>query len=106
MNHDPLNATVPAHAPGLGPSRALAPEPGGEPPPTPGGDTGHRGEPRLVEPAGRGRLATYGYVRPRCPRCRTYDLHKHRSERDQGDGTGMSWNTCNRCGHRFKVLLM
>jgi len=106
MNHDPSNAPVPAHAAHVPPSRQPAPEGGHEPPPASGGDTAPRGEPRLVEPAGRGRLATYGYDRPRCPECRTFDLRKHRSKRDQGDGTGMSWVTCNRCGHRFKVLLM
>jgi hypothetical protein len=106
MNHDPSTAPVAASAAHDPPSRQPAPEGGHEAPPASGGDTPQRGEPRLVEPAGRGRLATYCYDRPRCPRCRTYDLHKHRSKRDQGDATGMSWVTCNRCGHRFKVLLM
>jgi hypothetical protein len=52
-------------------------------------------------------LETVAIARPRCPRCRGWDLLKYRSLRDQGDGTAMWWVRCRAaaCHHRFKVVL-
>ena len=105
MNHDPSTAPVAASAAHDPPSRQPAPEGGHEPPPSSGGDTGRHGEPRLIEPAGRGRLALWRYPRHRCPECRHAGLHKYRSIRDQGDGTALAWVRCRGCEHRFKIML-
>ena len=105
MTQFPDNAAHAAHAPGVGPSRQPAPEGGHEPPPASGGDTGQHGEPCLVEPAGRGRLALWRYPRHRCPECGHAHLRKYRSIRDQGDGTAMAWVKCLSCKHRFKIML-
>jgi hypothetical protein len=55
----------------------------------------------------RQRLPTVALKRPRCPRCKSIELKKYRSVRDQGDGTALSWVECmNRgCGHRFRLLM-
>jgi DNA-directed RNA polymerase subunit M/transcription elongation factor TFIIS len=55
----------------------------------------------------RRRLETVVAQRPRCPRCGGVRLRKYRSQRDQGDGSSLSWVRCldEQCGHRFRLVL-
>jgi hypothetical protein len=57
--------------------------------------------------AGRRLLETVVATRPRCPRCDGVRLRKYRSQRDQGDGSSLSWVRCldEQCGHRFRLVL-
>jgi hypothetical protein len=69
--------------------------------PSPRGNSSPAGAPR------GGRLPMVVFARPRCPRCGSARLRKHRSIADQGDGSALWWVRCDdrACGHRFKVLL-
>ncbi len=49
-------------------------------------------------------LMTVTVERPRCPTCRSVNLRKYRSVKDQGDGSALSWVQCV-CGQRFRVVL-
>ena len=52
------------------------------------------------------RLTTVTVQRPRCPRCCGVRLRKYRSQRDQGDGSTLSWVRCldEDCGCRFRLV--
>ena len=52
------------------------------------------------------RLATVTVERPRCPRCHGVRLRKYRSQRDQGDGSTLSWVRCldDECCCRFRLV--
>ncbi len=54
----------------------------------------------------RQRLPTIVVERPRCPACHGVRLRKYRSQRDQGDGSTLSWVRCmdETCGHRFRLV--
>lgn len=43
--------------------------------------------------------------RPRCPRCRSVDLHTRRTAGDQGDGSILRYVRCRQCGESFKVVV-
>ena len=64
----------------------------------------HEPEPDQIK---RPRLATITVERPRCPRCNGVRLRKYRSQRDQGDGSTLSWVRCmdEHCGCRFRLVL-
>ena len=64
----------------------------------------HEPKPESIHPR---RLETVVAQRPRCPRCNGAHLRKYRSQRDQGDGTSLSWVRCldAECGHRFRLVL-
>ena len=54
----------------------------------------------------RQRLTTVTVERPRCPECDGVRLRKYRSQRDQGDGSTLSWVRCmdEDCGYRFRLV--
>lgn len=54
----------------------------------------------------RCKLATVRVKRVRCPKCKGVRLHRYRSTRDQGDGTGLAYVEClnPRCRERFKLI--
>ena len=64
----------------------------------------HEPKPESMHPR---RLETVVAQRPRCPRCNGPHLRKYRSQRDQGDGTSLSWVRCldTECGHRFRLVM-
>ncbi len=54
----------------------------------------------------RQRMTTVTFERPRCPECDGVRLRKYRSQRDQGDGSTLSWVRCmdEDCGYRFRLV--
>ena len=68
--------------------------------------TEHAHEPKPERSYPR-RLETVVAQRPRCPRCNGVHLRKYRSQRDQGDGTSLSWVECQdeKCGKRFRLVM-
>ena len=71
----------------------------------------HEAEPnglpvRVRTQTGRRRLTTVTVERPRCPACGGVRLRKYRSQRDQGDGSTLSWVRCldEDCGYRFRLV--
>ena len=64
----------------------------------------HVPQPQQIRPT---RLDTVTVQRPRCPRCNGVRLRKYRSQRDQGDGSTLSWVRCldEHCGYRFRLVL-
>jgi DNA-directed RNA polymerase subunit M/transcription elongation factor TFIIS len=62
---------------------------------------GHADKPESMQ---RRRLETVIAQRPRCPRCDGVRLRAYRSQRDQGDGTSLSWMACQECGERFRLV--